>query len=41
MSKSFSSFRTQVLEESGLVDSSSVYGEDVKITSELEIFVND
>ena len=41
MSKSFSSFRTQVLEESGLADSSSVYGEDVKITSELEIFVND
>jgi hypothetical protein len=40
MSKSFSSFKKQVLEQSGLVDSLSLYGNDVEITESLEIIIN-
>ena len=40
MSKSFSTFKQQVLEQSGLAQTLFIYGEDVKITSENEVFVN-
>jgi hypothetical protein len=40
MSKSFSSFKKQVLEQSGLVDSLSLYGNDVEITESLDIIIN-
>jgi len=38
--KSFSNFKRQVLEQSGLVDSFSCYGKEVRITEGLDIFVN-
>jgi hypothetical protein len=38
--KSFSNFKKQVLEQTGLVDSFSCYGEEVRITEGLGIFVN-
>ena len=40
VSKSFSSFKKQVLEQSGLVESFSFYGNDVEITTELEVYAN-
>jgi len=40
MSKSFSTFKQQVLEQSGLAQTLFIYGEDVKITPENEVFVN-
>lgn len=40
MNKSFSSFKKQVLEQSGLVESFSCYGNDVGITKELEVIIN-
>lgn len=41
VSKSFSSFKKQVLEQSGLVDSFSYYGNEVRITEDFEIYVNE
>lgn len=41
VSKSFSSFKKQVLEQSGLVDSFSYYKNEVRITEDFEIFIND
>jgi hypothetical protein len=38
--KSFSNFKKQVLEQSGLVDSFSCYGEEVRVTEAFDIFVN-
>ena len=38
--KSFSNFKKQVLEQSGLVESFSCYGEEVRVTEAFDIFVN-
>lgn len=38
--KSFSNFKKQVLEQSGLVESFSCYGNDVVITTDLEVYIN-
>jgi hypothetical protein len=38
--KSFSNFKKQVLEQTGLVESFSFYGNDVEITTDLEVYVN-
>lgn len=40
MSKSFKSFKKQVLEQSGLADSLSIFGYDVQITESLDIIIN-
>ena len=40
MSKYFGSFRKQVLEQSGLAASFLVYGHDVRITEDLNIYIN-
>lgn len=41
MSKSFSTFKQQVLEQSGLVDSFSYFGNEVQVTENFEIYIND
>jgi hypothetical protein len=38
--KSFSNFKKQVLEQTGLVESFSFYGNDIEITTDLEVYVN-
>jgi hypothetical protein len=40
MSKSFTAFKKQVLEQSGLAASLSIYGHDVQVTESLEIIIN-
>ena len=40
MSKSFSSFKKQVLERSGLVSSFSLYGNDVTVTENFDVYIN-
>mgnify|MGYP003339732290 CR=1 FL=1 len=40
MSKSFTAFKKQVLEQSGLAASLSLYGYDVQISEELDIIIN-
>ena len=40
MSKSFSSFKKQVLESTGLVDSFSFYGNEIQITEDLTVSIN-
>lgn len=40
MSKSFTSFKKQVLEQSGLVESFSIYGHEVQITELFDIYID-
>lgn len=40
MSKSFTTFKKQVLEQSGLAASLSIYGHDVQITESFDIIIN-
>jgi hypothetical protein len=40
MSKTFGSFRKQVLEQTGLADSLSLYGHEVSITTSNEIYID-